>query len=56
MAESIEILAYITADEKRVLSGDPKEQQGLAVQIAQALRANVVQFGNGDSMILGGER
>lgn len=64
MGKSVEILVYITANEKRVLSGDPltllindpKEQQELTVQMAQALRANVVQLKNGDYMILGGER
>ncbi|HEX2985238.1 MAG TPA: hypothetical protein VHO71_00305 [Caproiciproducens sp.] len=59
----VEILVYITSDDSRVLSGDPltllvrdiNEQKRLTVEIGRALRANVVQLGNGDYMIISGE-
>lgn len=64
MNKSIEILVYITSDEKRVLSGDPltllirdqEEQKKLSVDFARALRANVVQLSNGDYMVISGDR
>ena len=63
MSKEIAILVYITSDEKRVLSGEPlillikdeNEQKKLTVEIARALRANVVQLSNGDYMIISGE-
>ncbi|HEX3039293.1 MAG TPA: hypothetical protein VHP54_03250 [Caproiciproducens sp.] len=64
MNKSIEILVYITSDDKRVLSGDPltllvadsEEQKKLTVDFARALRANVVQLSNGDYMVISGDR
>jgi siroheme synthase len=64
MNKSIEILVYITSDDKRVLSGDPltllvadsEQQKKLSVDFARALRANVVQLSNGDYMIISGDR
>ena len=63
MSKEIDVLVYITSDEKRVLSGEPltllikneNEQKKLTVEIARALRANVVQLSNGDYMIINGE-
>ena len=63
MSKEIDVLVYITSDEKRVLSGEPlillikdeNEQKKLTVEIARALRANVVQLSNGDYMIISGE-
>jgi len=60
MSKSLNILVYITADEKRVLSGDPltllikdaNEQKEMTAEIARALRADVVQLKNGDYMII----
>lgn len=60
MKSSIEILAYITADEKRVLSGDPltllikdgNEQKEMVTDLGRALRANVVQLKNGDYILI----
>jgi hypothetical protein len=54
------ILVYITADENRVLSGDPltllvkdiHEQKSLTVEMGRALRADVVQLKNGDYMLI----
>lgn len=54
------ILAYITADEKRVLSGDPltllikdkQEQQDITVELGRALRADAVQLKNGDYVLI----
>ena len=63
MSKEIDVLVYITSDEKRVLSGEPltllikdeNEQKKLTVEMARALRANVVQLSNGDYMIISGE-
>jgi len=57
---SKEIAVYITADEKRVLGGnplgllvkDPKEQQVLVFELSKALKADAVQLKNGDYMII----
>lgn len=57
---SPQILVYITADENRVLGGDPltlfipdgNERQTCITDIAHALKANVVQLKNGDYMII----
>lgn len=56
----IEILAYITADENRVLGGDPltlliknvNEQKETVADLGRALRANVVQLKNGDYILI----
>jgi len=55
-----EILVYITADEKKIISGDPlvflikdlDEQKKLAAELGKTLRANVIQLKNGDFMII----
>lgn len=60
MSGSIKILAYITADENRVLGGDPltllvkdvNEQKDLTVEMGRALRADVVQLKSGDYMLI----
>lgn len=57
---SPQILVYITADENRVLGGDPltlfipdeNERKNYITDMARALKANVVQFKNGDYMII----
>ena len=49
---SKKIIVYITADENRVLSGDPltllvkeqNEQKGITVELSRALKADVVQL------------
>lgn len=54
------IIVYITADEKRVLGGDPltllvkelNEQKELTVQLGRALKADVVQLKNGDYVLI----
>ncbi len=60
----MDILVYITANENRVLSGDPltllvrdrNEQKELTAELGRALRADVVQLKNGDYILLGGEK
>lgn len=64
MSNSIEILVYITADEKRVLGGDPltllikdvDEQKKLILELARALKANVVQLSTGDYIVITKDR
>jgi len=64
MSNSIEILVYITADEKRVLGGDPLtllikdagEQKKLILELARALKANVVQLSTGDYIVISKDR
>ncbi|WP_444644353.1 capping complex subunit for YIEGIA [Caproiciproducens sp. R1] len=64
MSNSVEILVYITADEKRVLGGDPLtllikdvgEQKKLILELARALRANVVQLSTGDYIVISKDR
>lgn len=59
--DKTEILVYITADEKKIISGDPlvflikdpDEQKNLAAELGKTLRANVIQLKNGDFMIIG---
>ena len=54
------ILVYITADEKRVLGGDPltllvkdkNEQKELTLDLGRALRADVIQLKNGDYVLV----
>lgn len=58
------IIVYITADEKRVLSGDPltllvkdqDEQKELTVELGRALRADVIQLKNGDYVLVTEEK
>ncbi|NLV49174.1 MAG: hypothetical protein GXY20_00600 [Clostridiales bacterium] len=58
------ILVYITADENRVISGDPltllikeeEEQKSITVQLGRALRADVVQLKNGDYLLISGDK
>lgn len=60
MKQQIEILVYITADENRVLGGDPltllvkdpEKQKELVRDLGLALRANVVQLKNGDYILI----
>lgn len=55
-----EILAYITSDANRVKTGnaltlviiDENEKKQYVSEMAKALRANVMQFKNGDYMII----
>lgn len=57
---SKEIAVYITADEKRVLGGNPlgllvkdvDEQKVLVFELSKALKADVVQLKNGDYLII----
>lgn len=57
---SPQILVYITADENRVLGGDPltlfipdeTERQTCITDMARVLKADVVKLKNGDYMIL----
>ncbi|HEX9059072.1 MAG TPA: hypothetical protein VF941_02740 [Clostridia bacterium] len=57
---SPQILVYITADKDRVLGGDPltllmpeeSEREDFIIDIARALRGDVVQLKNGDYMII----
>ncbi|MGI5985085.1 MAG: hypothetical protein GXY01_00480 [Clostridiales bacterium] len=54
------IIVYITADEKRVLSGDPltllvkdaEEQKDLALELSRALKTGTVQLKNGDYILI----
>ena len=58
---SKEILVYVTADDSRVLGGDPltllikdkTEQQETVTALARALHADVVQLKCGDYLLLG---
>lgn len=60
MGKNLQIIAYITADENRVLGGDPltllikdvMEQKQTSVDIAKALRADIIQLKNGDYMLV----
>ena len=55
-----QIIAYITSDDKRILSGDPltflisseEEMQSLASELGIALRADIMQFKNGDYLVI----
>ena len=57
---SKEIAVYITADDKRVLGGNPlgllikdiDEQKVLVFELSKALKADVVQLKNGDYLII----
>ncbi len=54
------IVVYITANEKRIVSGDPltllikdqNEQKELTVELGRALRADVIQLKNGDYILI----
>lgn len=54
------ISVYITADESRVIGGDPltllikdrNEQKDITVELGRALRADVVQLKNGDYILI----
>lgn len=58
------IIVYITADEKRVLGGNPltlfvkdqSEQKELTVELGRALRADVVQLENGDYILINDDK
>ncbi len=55
------ILAYITSDKERIVSGDPltllsvddDERRDLTLEFSRALHADVVQLKNGDYLIIG---
>lgn len=55
-----EILAFITTDKEKVLGGKPlsllakdeKDAEALTVDIAKAMKADVVQMKSGDFLIL----
>ena len=57
---SNKIVVYITADEKRVLCGEPlallvkdiNEQKDLIFEFGKALKADVVQLKNGDYVLI----
>jgi hypothetical protein len=56
-----QILVYVTADDSRVLGGDPltllikdaKEQQETVTALGRALHADVMQLKNGDYLVIG---
>ena len=58
------IIVYITADEKRVLGGDPltllvkdqNDQKELTIELGRALRADVIQLKNGDYILVNGDK
>ena len=58
------IIVYITADDKRVLGGDPltlmikdqNEQKDITIELGRALRADVVQLKNGDYILITDEK
>lgn len=60
MGKSLQIIAYVTGDEKRVLGGDPltllvkdeNAQKEIVSDLGRALRANVVQLKCGDYVLL----
>lgn len=60
MSKCTEILAYITDNKDRVLSGDPltlyitdkEEQKAVVRDLGLALHANVLQLKNGDYILL----
>lgn len=55
-----EILAYITDNKDRVISGDPltlyidnnEERQQCLLDLGRALRGNIIQLKNGDHLII----
>ena len=55
-----EILAFVTTDKEKVLGGKPlllwakdqKEAEALTVDIAKAMKADVVQMKSGDYLVL----
>lgn len=60
MNNPIEILVYITAEEHKVIGGNPlallikdiEEQKSLVRDLSIALKAHVVQLKNGDYIII----
>lgn len=58
------IVVYVTADETRVLGGDPltllikdlNEQKNLTVELGRALGADVIQLKNGDYVLVHGDK
>jgi len=60
MAKSLEILAYITDNKERVISGDPltlyitdeAEREQYMRDLGLALRADVVHLKNGDHILI----
>ncbi|MEQ6378147.1 hypothetical protein RZN22_17035 [Bacillaceae bacterium S4-13-58] len=59
MRPSYEILAYVTSKRERVIAGplslygeDEKECKELSVDIAKAMKADVVKMTNGDYLII----
>ena len=60
MKDKPEIIAYITDNKERIISGDPlcifikdeAERKQLVSEIGRALRANAIQLKNGDFIIV----
>ena len=60
MKEKPEIIAYITSNRDRIISGnalclhitDETERKQTILEIGRALRANIIQLKNGDYMIV----
>ncbi len=60
---TVEILAYITGDEKRVITGNPltlfitdeNERKTCVADLGKALKANVLQLKNGDYLLISSE-
>lgn len=60
MSKNLEIVAYITDDKERVVSGDPltiymlnnQERQNYITELSRALRANVIELTNGDHILI----
>ena len=60
MKDKPEIIAYVTNNKERIISGDPlcffiedeTERKQLVSDISRALRANAIQLKNGDYIIV----
>lgn len=60
MKDKPEIIAYVTNNKERLISGDPlcfyiedeAERNQLVSDISRALRANAIQLNNGDIIIV----
>lgn len=58
------IIVYITAEENRVLGGDPltllikdqKEQKSITAELGRALKADVIQLKNGDYVLVSSDK
>ena len=60
MSDKPEIIAYITSDRERIISGDPlclyitdeTAKQQIVSELGRALRANAIQLKNGDYIVM----